>query len=142
MKHHFKEELIFKTIYTTKKVWIFCSSEDQITADQKANSIYSFTCSGCSEKYRNITRLDEHGSHIDHLYILTLIVIMNLVLLVEWWNVNNVFPLQRNNYVSNLVMLKCVIICPSCCFWSLSWQNLPSKINESLKALCELVFLR
>ena len=65
------DEVISKTLYTTKKLSIFCSSKDQTPTDQKVNLIYRFTCPGCNEKYidktdRNIiTRLHEHGSRVD-----------------------------------------------------------------------------
>ena len=66
VKRYLKEDVIFKTIYTNKKLSMFCSSKDQIPRDQKANLIYSFTCPGCNAQYigktdRNfITRLQEH----------------------------------------------------------------------------------
>ena len=71
LKRSFKENNRFKTVYKTKKLSMFCTTKDSISAEQKSNVIYEITCPSCFQKYvgktnRNlITRLDEHGTKVD-----------------------------------------------------------------------------
>ena len=51
VKRYLNEEAIFRTLYISKKLSMFCSSKDQIPTDPKSNLIYRFTCPGCNEKY-------------------------------------------------------------------------------------------
>ena len=71
LKRSFKENIRFKMVYKTKKLSMFCTTKDSISAEQKSNVIYGITCPSCFQKYvgkthRNlITRLDEHGTKVD-----------------------------------------------------------------------------
>ena len=51
VKRYLKEEVIFKTLYTSRELSMLYSSKDQIPTDQKSNLINCFTCPGCKGKY-------------------------------------------------------------------------------------------
>ena len=113
VKRYLKEEVNFKTLYTTKKLSMFCSSKDQIPTDQKANLIYRFTCPGCNEKYigktdRNITRLHEHGSRIDqplHIHLTNCDKFGDIITMMQLPNMDNsVVPVNRKEHILNAVM--------------------------------------
>ena len=132
VKRYLKEEVIFKTLYTTKKLSMFCSSMDEIPTDQKVNLIYRFTCPGCNEKYigktdRNIiTRLHEYGSRIDqplHIHLTNCDKFGDIITTMQLPNMDNsVVPVNRKEHILNAVMnnFSVVNFCPNYSFWKLT----------------------
>ena len=66
LKRYFKEKVNTVVKYRTNKLSMFCTTEDRISWNQKANVIYIIQCSGChndnvDKTDRNlITTLPEH----------------------------------------------------------------------------------
>ena len=158
VKRYLKEEVIFKTLYTSKKLSMFCSSKDQIPTDQKANLIYRFTCPSCNEKYIGktdrhiITRLHKHESRIDqplHIQLTNCDKFSDIIIMMQLPNMDNsVVPVNRKEHISNAVMNNFSIV-DFCHNWSQLLfleayyiKTFQPKIKEGLKASRELVLFR
>ena len=51
MRRFLKKNVIFVTLYDTKKISQFCNTKDRIPETQRHNVIYELTCPGCAGKY-------------------------------------------------------------------------------------------
>ena len=100
---------------------MFCSSKDQIPADQKANLINCFTCPGCKEKYigktdRNIiTGLHEHGSPIDqplHIHLTNCDKFSDIITIMQLPDMGNfVVLVNRKEHILNAAMNNFSVSC-------------------------------
>ena len=107
LKRSFKENIKFKMVCKTSKLWMFCNTKDSISAEQKSNVIYRITCPGCFQKYvgktdRNlITRLNEHGTKIDQRMYQHLIIVVHLMTMLCYLHFQmqlRISPSSAKNY--------------------------------------------
>ena len=144
------------TCYETKKgTAIFCSAKDSILIHQKTKVIYKVTCPGCNEDYvgktdRNlITRLNEHTSHEDQPMYQHLSKCEHFAHIIDLHRLPDIDAStaeinNKRHFVDAIISNFCVL--DTCCNWSqllfseaLYIKNLAPKINDGVKAPCELV---
>ena len=144
------------TCYETKKgTAIFCSAKDSIPIHQKTKVIYKVTCPGCNEDYvgktdRNlITRLNEHASHENQPMYQHLSKCEHFAHIIDLHRLPDIDAStaeinNKRHFVDAIISNFCVL--DTCCNWSqllfseaLYIKNLAPKINDGVKAPCELV---
>ena len=148
-----KLNVIFITLFDTKKFAMFCPTKDKIPSHQRANVIYKLSCPGCGNKYVGktdrclITRLLEHGTRVDQP------IIQHLTRCDSFHDYVNIFSLPSNDmlfdintkeHIKNAVLSNFEIV-----DWNSNWSQLlfleafyikrfSPAINKGLKASKEL----